>query len=155
MLFRSKRSAEAHNDGLQSINCTIEKFHKVTSINSDCDGVWVQKSRRSQRQPHNTFNKIISNNGDLVAEAYSKIGDCYFFPAQIIVEENAKLAIDDPKYNENENKIKELYEKAKPYYEKAKELKPDNKALWGNYLLNIYWKLNRAEYDSLEKELGY
>ena len=49
----------------------------------------------------------------------------------------------------------ELYEKAKPYYEKAKELKPDNKALWGNYLLNIYWKLNRAEYDSLEKELGY
>ena len=31
----------------------------------------------------------------------------------------------------------------------------DNKALWGNYLLNIYWKLNRAEYDSLEKELGY
>ena len=41
------------------------------------------------------------------------------------------------------------------YYEKAKELKPDNKALWGNYLLNIYWKLNRAEYDSLEKELGY
>ena len=101
------------------------------------------------------FNKIISNNGDLVAEAYSKIGDCYFFPAQIIVEENAKLAIDDPKYNENENKIKELYEKAKPYYEKAKELKPDNKALWGNYLLNIYWKLNRAEYDSLEKELGY
>ena len=102
-----------------------------------------------------TFNKIISNNGDLVAEAYSKIGDCYFFPAQIIVEENAKLAIDDPKYNENESKIKELYEKAKPYYEKAKELKPDNKALWGNYLLNIYWKLNRAEYDSLEKELGY
>ena len=55
-----------------------------------------------------TFNKIISNNGDLVAEAYSKIGDCYFFPAQIIVEENAKLAIDDPKYNENESKIKEL-----------------------------------------------
>ena len=34
---------------------------------------------------------------------------------------------------------------------RQKELKPDNKALWGNYLLNIYWKLNRAEYDSLEK----
>lgn len=39
----AKRSTEAHNDGLQSINCTIEKFHKFTSINSDCDGVWVQK----------------------------------------------------------------------------------------------------------------
>ena len=101
-----------------------------------------------------TFNKIIANGGDLVAEAYAKIGDCYFFPAQIIVEENSELAIDNPKYNENENQIKDLYEKAKPFYEKAKELKPDNNALWGNYLLNIYWKLNRAEYDSLEKELG-
>jgi tetratricopeptide repeat protein len=101
-----------------------------------------------------TFNKIIANGGDLVAEAYAKIGDCYFFPAQIVVEENSELAIDNPKYNENENQIKALYEKAKPFYEKAKELKPDNNTLWGNYLLNIYWKLNRAEYDSLEKELG-
>ena len=66
----------------------------------------------------------------------------------------SELAIDNPKYNENENQIKALYEKAKPFYEKAKELKPDNNTLWGNYLLNIYWKLNRAEYDSLEKELG-
>ncbi len=101
------------------------------------------------------FNKIIAKNGELVAEAYSKIGDCYFFPAQNIVEENAKLGIDDPKYNGNEAKIKQLYEKAKPFYEKAKELKPDNKQLWGNYLLNIYWKLNKAEYDALEKQLGY
>jgi len=30
-----------------------------------------------------------------------------------------------------------------------------NKQLWGNYLLNIYWKLNRGEYEALEKELGY
>ena len=101
-----------------------------------------------------TFNSIIAKNSDFVAEAYSKIGDCYFFPAQIVVEENSELAIDNPKYNENENQIKALYEKAKPFYEKAKELKPDNNTLWGNYLLNIYWKLNRAEYDSLEKELG-
>ena len=57
------------------------------------------------------FNKIISNNGDLVAEAYSKIGDCYFFPAQIIVEENAKLAIDDPKYKENEIRLKSCMRK--------------------------------------------
>lgn len=100
-----------------------------------------------------TFNSIIAKNSDFVAEAYSKIGDCYFFPAQLIVEENSKISMDDPKYAENEAKIKELYEKAKPNYEKAKELKPDNRQLWGQYLLNIYWKLNKAEYDALEKEL--
>lgn len=102
-----------------------------------------------------TFNDIIAKNGDFVAESYSKIGDCYFFPAQVIVEENANLSMDDPKYATNEGKIKELYEKAKPFYEKAKELKPDNKQLWGQYLLNIYWKLNKSEYEALEKELGY
>lgn len=53
-----------------------------------------------------TFNKIIANGGDLVAEAYAKIGDCYFFPAQIVVEENSELAIDNPKYNENETRLK-------------------------------------------------
>ena len=101
------------------------------------------------------LNKIIAKNTDLVAEANSKIGDCYFFPAQAIVEENAKLGIDDPKYNTNEAKIKDLYLKAEPFYKKAKELKPDSKQLWGNYLLNIYWKLNKADYEALEKELGY
>ena len=63
--------------------------------------------------------------------------------------------MDDPKYAEGETKIKELYAKALPYYEKAKECAPDNKALWGQYMLRIYWKLNRAEYEALEKELGY
>lgn len=101
------------------------------------------------------FNAIIAKNGELVAEANSKIGDCYFYPAQAIVEENAKLGVEDAKYTTNEAKIKELYEKAKPFYEKAKQLKPDAKNLWGNYLLNIYWKLNKTEYDALEKELGY
>lgn len=101
-----------------------------------------------------TLNELIAKNGDFVAEAYAKIGDCYFFPAQALVEENGKISMDDPKYNENEAKIKDLYEKAKPNYEKAKELKPDNRQLWGQYLLNIYWKLNKAEYDALEKELS-
>lgn len=32
-----------------------------------------------------TFNKIISNNGDLVAEAYSKIGDCYFSQLRLLL----------------------------------------------------------------------
>lgn len=115
----------------------------------------LQYEKKDYESAIATFNDIIAKNGDFVAESYSKIGDCYFFPAQIIVEENANLSMDDPKYATNEENIKELYEKAKPFYEKAKELKPDNKQLWGQYLLNIYWKLNKSEYEALEKELGY
>ena len=102
-----------------------------------------------------TLQQIVDKNDGFVAEAYSKMGDCYFFPGQDIEEANSQLAMDDPKYAEGEAKIKELYAKALPYYEKAKELAPDNKALWGQYMLRIYWKLNRAEYETLEKELGY
>ena len=66
-----------------------------------------------------TFNQIIAEGKDFVAEAYSKIGDCSFFPAQEIVEENSKLSMDDPKYATNEAKIKELYANALPFDEKA------------------------------------
>jgi hypothetical protein len=34
-------------------------------------------------------------------------------------------------------------------------MKPDNRQLWGQYLLNIYWKLDKEKYNALEKELGY
>ena len=101
------------------------------------------------------LDKVIAAGGDLVAEAYAKKGDIYFFPAQKIVEENSTLNIDDPKYNANEAKIKEAYELAKPFYEKAKQLEPDNQQIWGQMLLRIYWALNKAEYEALEKELGY
>ena len=101
------------------------------------------------------MDKVIAAGGDLAAEAYAKKGDCYFFPAQKIVEENSALSIDDPKYNANEAKIKEAYEQAKPFYEKAKELEPDNQQIGGQMLLRIYWTLNKAEYEALEKEMGY
>ena len=104
---------------------------------------------------HATLDKVIAKGGELVAEAYAKQGDCYFFPAQVIVEENSTLSIDDPKYNANEAKIREAYEKSRPYYEKAKELEPNNQQIWGQMLLRIYWTLNKAEYEALEKELGY
>ena len=104
---------------------------------------------------HAALDKVIAAGGDLAAEAYSKKGDIYFFPAQKIVEENSSLNIDDPKYNANEAKIKEAYELAKPFYEKAKELEPNNQQIWGQMLLRIYWTLNKAEYEALEKEMGY
>ena len=102
-----------------------------------------------------TFNDVIAKGSDFQAESYSKIGDCYFFPAQSIVEENSKISMDDPKYAANEKQIAEMYEKAAPFYEKAKELAPDNRQLWGQFLLNIYWKLDKEKYNALEKELGY
>ena len=101
------------------------------------------------------LDSIIAIGGDLAAEAYSLKGGCYFWQGQAIVEENSTLQIDDPKYNTNEAKIKELFEKAVPFYEKAKELEPDNKQLWGQILLTMYWKLNSPKYGDLEKELGY
>lgn len=101
-----------------------------------------------------TFNEVIAKNGDFVAESYSKIGDCYFFQGQSIEEENLKTSMDDPKYAEGEAKVKDFYSKAQPFYEKARELAPDNKQLWGQFLLRIYWKLNKAEYEALEKELN-
>ena len=65
------------------------------------------------------------------------------------------MSLDDPKYNENEAKIKEAFTKAQPFYEKARDLEPDNKQIWGQMLLRIYWTLNNPGYDALEKELGY
>lgn len=104
---------------------------------------------------HAIFDKVIAGGGDMAAEAYAKKGDCYFFPAQDIVEESASLAYDDPKYAANEAKIKEAYELAQPFYEKAKELEPDNKNIWGQQLLRIYYALNNPAYEALEKELSY
>lgn len=100
-------------------------------------------------------NEIIAKGDKFVAEANAKIGDCYFFQAQAIEEQNANLSLDDANYATNDAKMKELFRQAAPYYEKAKELKSDDTALWGQYLLRIYYKLNDPKYSSLEKELGY
>ncbi len=101
-----------------------------------------------------TLKKIVEKNEKLVAEACSKIGDCYFFPGQELVEINSTLDVQDPKFAANEAQIKDLYGKARPYYEKAKELAPDNDSLWGRYLLNIYWVLKLPEYEAMAKYLG-
>ncbi len=102
-----------------------------------------------------TFNDVIAMGNDFQAESYSQIGNCYFFPAQVIVEENSQIPMDDPKFVTNDAKIEELYGKAAPYYEKAKELKPNDRQLWGQFLLNIYWKVDKEKYNALEKEMGY
>ena len=140
------------DEGLEQINqliAAIEKpyFLYVKSV--------LLYEKKDYETAHVTLDRLIELGGEFTAEAYAKKGDCYFFPAQAIVEENSTLSIDDPKYNANEAKIREAYELSRPFYEKARELEPDNKAIWGQMLLRIYWTLNKAEYESLEKELGY
>lgn len=99
--------------------------------------------------------KVAEGGSDMAAEASAKQGDCYFVVAQQLIEENNSLALEDPKYNENNAKIKEIFEQAKPYYEKARQLEPNNTTIWGRQLSSIYWVLNQAEYEILVKELGY
>lgn len=140
------------NEGLEQIDQLIAANEKPYFLY--VKGVLLYE-KKDYDAAHATLDKVIAAGGDLAAEAYAKKGDIYFFPAQKIVEENSSLNIDDPKYNANEAKIKEAYELAKPFYEKAKELEPDNQQIWGQMLLRIYWTLNKAEYEALEKEMGY
>lgn len=85
------------------------------------------------------------------AEAYSNLGLCYCQQA-LDFSENAKADIDDPKYKEEQAKIKKYYEEALPYYEKARELEPSKKELWLNGLYTIYYKLNMGDkYKEMEK----
>lgn len=115
----------------------------------------LQYEAKEYDNARTTFQAIIDANKEFVAESYEKMGASYFFVAQELVEANSTIPMNDPRFEANEKKIKDLYVKALPFYEKAKELKPDNNQLWGQYLLNIYWKLDKAKYEALEKELGY
>ncbi len=140
------------DEGLVQINSLISKiekpfFYYVKGI--------LEFEKKDFAAAHATLDKVIATSQELAAEAYAKKGDCYFYPAQKIVEENSTLDLEDPKYNTNEAKIKEAYEFAQPFYEKAKELEPDNKAIWGQQLLRVYYKLNNPKYQDLEKEMGY
>ena len=140
------------DEGLAIINNVLTTTEKPYYIY--LKGVF-EYEKKDYNASNATFDKLIALNSDFSSEAYAMKGNIYFYPALKIVEENATLAMEDPKYNANEAKIKEAYELAQPFYEKAKELEPDNKTIWGQQLLSIYWALNKAEYEALEKELGY
>ena len=137
----------------------LVEINKLISVRKDPYYLYIKGVLLNDKKLYDEVlpvcDEIIAIGGDLAAEAYSLKGGCYFWQGQAIVEENSTLQIDDPKYNTNEAKIKELFEKAVPFYEKAKELEPDNKQLWGQILLTMYWKLNSPKYGDLEKELGY
>ena len=140
------------DEGLEIINNVINIVEKPYYIY--LKGVF-EYEKKDYNSANATFDKLIALGGDFTAEAYAMKGNIYFYPAQKIVEENSTLALEDPKYNTNEAKIKEAYELSQPFYEKARELEPDNTTIWGQQLLRVYYKLNNPKYQDLEKELGY
>ena len=83
------------DEGLTQIDAVLAK--NPTPYFMYVKGV-LQYEKKDYEGAIATFNQIISEGKDFVGEAYSKIGDCSFFPAQEIVEENSKLSMDDPKY---------------------------------------------------------
>ena len=82
-----------------------------------------------------------------MAEAYSNLGLIYCIQAQDF-SEKATADINDPKYNEDQQTLRNFYEKAKPCYEKCREVAPDRKELWISGLQRVYYLLN------MEKELN-
>ena len=82
-----------------------------------------------------------------LAEAYSNLGLIYCIQAQDF-SEKATADINDPKYNEDQQTLRNFYEKAKPCYEKCREVAPDRKELWISGLQRVYDLLN------MEKELN-
>lgn len=98
-----------------------------------------------------TFYKKTIEADPTYAEAYSNLGLIY---VQQGLEYSDKTTTDfnDPKYAEEQAKIKAFYEEARPYYEKARELKPDQKELWLNGLYTVYYRLGMGpEFEEIEK----
>jgi Putative Zn-dependent protease, contains TPR repeats len=88
------------------------------------------------------------------AEAYSNIGLVYSQQAQDFAD-NATADLNDPKYEQDQKKIRDLNEMARPYYEKTRELKPDQTDLWLQGLYRIYYNLNMGpEFEEIEKLMG-
>lgn len=88
------------------------------------------------------------------AEAYSNIGLVYSQQAQEFAD-NATADLNDPKYAQDQEKIRELNELARPYYEKTRQLKPDQPDLWLQGLYRIYYNLNMGpEFKEIEELMG-
>lgn len=81
-----------------------------------------------------------------LAEAYSNLGLIYCIQAQEF-SEKATTDINDPKYNEDQETLRNFYVLAKPCYEDCRKVAPERKELWLSGLQRVYYLLN------MEKEL--
>lgn len=89
------------------------------------------------------------------ADAYSNIGLVYRQQAQEFADK-ATADLNDPKYEQDQQTLRQFYQEAKPYYEKARELKPDDQNLWLQGLYAIYYNLNMGpEFEEIEKLMGF
>lgn len=89
------------------------------------------------------------------ADAYSNIGLVYRQQAQEFADK-ATADLNDPKYEQDQQTLRQYYQEAKPYYEKARELKPDDQNLWLQGLYAIYYNLNMGpEFEEIEKLMGF
>jgi tetratricopeptide (TPR) repeat protein len=85
------------------------------------------------------------------AEAFNNLGLVYVMKAQEL-SDKVTTNVNSPDYKKAQNAIKDLYKKALPNYEKARQLKPDQKELWGQGLLRVYYILGmEPQYSELEK----
>ena len=85
-------------------------------------------------------------------EAYSNLGQLYCLQAQDY-SSTATTDINDPAYQESQEKLKGFYLEAKKYYERARELSPEQKNLWMQGLSQVYDVLAMgAEYEALQNE---
>ena len=83
-------------------------------------------------------------------EAYSNLGQLYCLQAQDY-SSTATTDINDPAYQESQEKLKGFYLEAKKYYERARELSPEQKNLWMQGLSQVYYVLGMgAEYEALQ-----
>ncbi|MBQ8672803.1 MAG: hypothetical protein IJ511_01910 [Bacteroides sp.] len=84
------------------------------------------------------------------AEAYSNMGLVYCLQAQDFSEKST-ADTNDPKYKEDQAKLRTFYEKAKPCYEKARQLKPNQDDLWMQGLHRVYYMLNMGpEFEEID-----
>ncbi len=136
----------------------LEQINKLLAVQETPYFLYVKGVLLFEKQQYDdviaTMEKVVAMDQNLVAEAYTKMGDCYFMPGQELLEKNSTLDVQDPNYQANHAKIQELYTKAMPYYEKSREKAPTNDQLWGRYLLNIYWILKSDKYTEIAKYLG-
>ena len=97
------------------------------------------------------FNKAVEIQPD-DALSYSSLGGIYIDKARQVYDVNNNRP-GTQAYTRAKNKQNKIYKQAQEVYENARKYAPDNKALWHDGLMEVYFKLNLGkELKELENE---